>query len=187
MDKSYQSLTRRLGKVAIIVSIFALILAVTVIVVLNSLKISFFSVSGNSMEPALSNKDAIVLKQQKKMAVDQLIFFNKPPVWTYNSLLGNEPSVLVKRIAAVPGDTLTFDGETFKVNKKIIFNLKGKNYPCELGKKNYKHKLKPDEVFVLGDNVNFSFDSRRVFCDGKEDFYVPYGLVIDYGTIAFKF
>lgn len=187
MDKASKSLTKRLARVGITVAIVAVVLATVLLITLNSLRVSFFSISGNSMEPTLYDRDSIILKQKKKVEADLLVFFTKPYSWTYTDAFGHEPNVLVKRIAAVPGDRLTYDGKDFFVNGESVFNLAENRYSCPEGPEAYSHKLTSDEIFVLGDNAHASLDSRRVFCDGEKDFFVPSSQVLDFGTIAFKF
>lgn len=187
MDRAYKSLTRRIAKVALIVGGVAVSLAAILLITLNSLHVSFFAISGDSMAPTLDDRDSLVLRQEKKVDKGLLVFFSKPNAWTYTDAFGQEPETLVKRIAAVPGDELRFDGESFYVNDEIVFNLAANNYECSEGPATYSHVLSNKELFVMGDNANASLDSRRVFCDGNKDFFVAEPLVIDFGTIALKF
>lgn len=187
MDRAYKSLTRRITKAVLVIGTIAIVLAAGFLITLNSLQVSFFSVSGGSMEPTLQDRDSVVLKQHKKVSKGLLVFFAKPNAWTYTDAFGQEPKILVKRIAAVPGDTIAFDGKDFLVNGEPVFNLEANSYTCPKGEVDYTHKLNDSEIFVLGDNASSSLDSRRVFCDGGKDFYVAEPLVVDFGTIALKF
>lgn len=187
MDRASKSLARRLAKAAIILGITAIVIAAASLITLNSLRVSFFSVSGSSMEPSLHDRDSVVLKQKQKVEKGILVFFAKPNAWTYTDVFGREPELLVKRVIAVPGDTLSYDGENMLVNGESVLNFAEAGIQCEKGEIGYTHKLNEKEIFVMGDNTKASLDSRNVFCDGEKDFYVYEALVSDYGTIALKF
>lgn len=133
------------------------------------------------MEPYLHNGDNVVLKQSKAPEPGEIFVFRKPASWSY---LGTGEHVLIKRIAAVPGDTLTYDGKRFAVNGKTIYNLSKDNYQCSKGQVGYSHRLTPQEVFVLGDNASVSLDSRRIFCDGSpKNAYISNSLAVDFGRV----
>ena len=187
MDLAYKSLARRVLRVAFFVGVTAIALAAAALITLNALHVSFFSISGDSMEPTLHDRDSVVLRQAKTVEKGQLVFFALPNAWTYADRGGLRPSVVVKRIAAVPGDRLSYDGKNFLVNGESVFNLQQNHYTCLKGEVGYTHTLTDNEIFVMGDNSGASLDSRRVFCDGQRDFYVAESLVADFGTIAFKF
>lgn len=137
------------------------------------------------MEPTFKNRDSVVLKQETAPEIDQISFFHKPESWEY---MGEDESILVKRIAAAPGDTLEFDGKSFIVNGEESYTLSTDNYVCEAGTIDYKHTLSKNEVFVMGDNAKVSLDSRRIFCDGDtEHIYIPSQDMIDFGHILMKF
>lgn len=98
--------------------------------------------------------------------------------------MGTGETVLIKRIAAAPGDTLSYDGKAFYVNGKVLYSLAKDHYQCNAGPVGYKHKLTKEQVFAMGDNPLKSLDSRRIFCDGHpNEAYIGYRSVIDFGTI----
>ena len=138
------------------------------------------------MSPTLKSGDAVVLNQSKEIKRDELIFFSKPNGWDYlTEKFKDDGKVVVKRITAIPGDTISFDGQSFQVNGKEVFN--NTSYPCADGPKDFSEELEENEFFVMGDNAGVSLDSRRVFCDGREDFLILKKNVVDYGTVRFKF
>ena len=186
MEKAKKSLAKRLGKIVGLVAFGAALLGLVVVFFLTTSRISFFSVSGDSMAPTLNNRDSVVLRQGEELQKDQLVFFSLPATWTYDQLSGSE-DVLVKRVAAVPGDELSYNGREFKVNGEVVYSVEQGGYACGAGLQGYSHVLEEDEIFVLGDNALASLDSRRVFCDGKQNFLLKRSLVIDYGTVAFQF
>lgn len=188
-DVASRTLTKRLMRFGLILSIVAVVGATTLLLTLNTLHISFFSVSGDSMEPELSNRDSIILKQSEDLLRDDLVFFYLPKVWTYEAAVdtfGEQPTIVVKRIVAVPGDTISYDGADFMVNGESVFSFVDSGYLCAR-EPGYTYELEQGEIIAFGDNPAVSLDSRRVFCDGKKDFIVGQNLILDHGKIALKF
>lgn len=137
------------------------------------------------MEPTLKDRDSVILEQAKEIENGQIIFFDKPISWKYES---QDSTVLVKRVAAIPGDTITYDGESFLVNGEVAYSLSEDNYECDAGPVGYEHTVTNKQVFVMGDNARASLDSRRIFCDGEpEKSYITKRAIIDYGHIVTKF
>jgi signal peptidase I len=116
-----------------------------------------YRVDGQSMEPSLHDQEYIL--------VDKAAYLFHPPergdVIVFEYPL--DPQVdYVKRIIAIPGDTITIVGETVKVdgvtlnepyiNKDDLFNPFG---PIE------NRVVEPGEYFVMGDNRGNSSDSRE--------------------------
>ena len=162
--------------------LLTLIMSLVILLVITKSGLSFFSISGNSMHPTLDNGDSIILKQSNTMKQNQIIFFNKPDKW---SEYADMKTTMVKRVAAIPGDTLTFDGDSFKVNGILFYQLSKDDYECEAGEQDYEHMLTQDEVFVTGDNANHSLDSRRIFCDGQSsNMFITKKSIVDYGSIV---
>lgn len=185
MDLATQKLQKKVKKIAKITGITILISAAVVFAIFTGMKLSFFSVSGNSMEPALSNGDSIVIKQDKNVEHGLLFFFTKPASW---SDYKDPERILVKRIAAVGGDVLRYDGKAFTVNDKVIYDTEKENYECSAGNSEFEYMLPKNQIFVLGDNAKESLDSRTLFCDGHEDrMFITKKDYVDYGTLYKKF
>lgn len=184
-DLATKDLTKRLTKLISYFFIGVIIFAFVIVATLLIQRVSLFSISGNSMEPTLTNKQSVVLKQLDTVDKDQIVFFSKPSAW--NEYVDHD-AILVKRISAVPGDTLEFDGKAFKVNGEISYELTEDDYECKLGDTDYKHTLLGTELYATGDNANHSLDSRRIFCDGNaDDMYIPKRNIVDHGEIVVKF
>lgn len=113
------------------------------------------SMIGSSMEPALSNGQEIMINRivynfMKPHRGDVVVF--RPN--------GNESShYYIKRVIAVPGDTVQIKDGVFYLNseaKPLLFSDK----IAEGGVASEEIVLPEDEYFVMGDNCNNSEDSR---------------------------
>jgi signal peptidase I len=130
-------------------------------------------IDGVSMEPTFKNHKIIVktnaAKDVKRMLLNQntIVKFKSP-----------EGDTSIKRIVALPGDTIEFDAMYIKVNGKTIDNtniephpssgIKTKAYSLSGNGKIRKTNpfvttvtLKNNEYFVMGDNRSKSVDSRK--------------------------
>lgn len=134
---------------------------------------SIFYVSGSSMEPTLKEGDAIILKYQKEVENDNITVVRKPNLWG-DSTAKNDSSkspmyreLLIKRIVALPGQELTIDKEGVHVDGELVRSFAENNYRCERLEETprYTHTLTNNQIFVMGDNMNHSFDSLAAYCD----------------------
>ena len=167
---------------AVITAILFLVISLTLVFLFNSFY-SLYSVLGPSMEPTLSSGQSIVLAKDNALKHNRIIVFHKPSEW---GITQGKDDVFIKRIYAIPGDTISFENETFSVNGTKKYTLPT-GYSC-ISVSKYSHVLKENEIFVMGDNVSQSLDSRRVFCDGHpEKSFVTKGNVIGYGNVVLKF
>jgi len=120
-----------------------------------------FIVIGESMEPNFHNTDYLVIckicTKIKSPERGEVIVF-KPPV--------DEKKYYIKRVIALPGEEIEIkDNKVYiynkNFNKKFVLKepyLENKNFYLEDME---KIKLKDDEYFVMGDNREQSFDSRK--------------------------
>lgn len=136
----------------------AVIVAFAVVLIVRNYLIQPFLVSGASMEPTFSSGDYLL--------VDELTYrFREPErgevtVFKYP---GNESVYFIKRIIGLPGDRVVISG-----GKITVFNnahpggltLDEKYLGTRFTSGNVDVTLDPSQYFVLGDNRNFSFDSR---------------------------
>lgn len=137
------------------------------------------------MFPTLHDRDTIILQKEETLQRGQISILKKPEAWLHES---EKETILVKRIVAIPGDTLKFDGKSFLVNGVSVYSLDTIGYECKSETTIYEHTLSQQEVFVMGDNASASLDSRRIFCNGKpKESFVPYENLLDYGKITMKF
>ncbi|HXF44454.1 MAG TPA: signal peptidase I [Candidatus Paceibacterota bacterium] len=142
-------------------SLFEFIESVTVAIVLVFLVRYFiaqpFLVSGSSMEPNFENGDYLL--------VDELAYrFREPErgevvVFRYP---GDRRVYYIKRIIGLPGERVVINEgkvEIYKDGEEMILN---EPYVLKMDTREKTDvTLGPGQYFVMGDNRNFSFDSRR--------------------------
>lgn len=73
----------------------------------------------------------------------------------------NLHALLVKRIVAVPHDTVEIVDGALYVNRRVNMEALRKGYIEEAGFARKRVTLAEDEYFVLGDNYKYSKDSRH--------------------------
>lgn len=114
------------------------------------------NVVGASMEPTLKNEDSIIINKfsyrfVKPKRFDVIVFKQKGREHSYYN---------VKRIIALPGETLQMIDGKFYINDKQVEDPVFTDAMTNYGLATEPIKLEEDEYFVLGDNRNNSEDSR---------------------------
>ena len=140
-------LTRKTFKVAKSAAI-SLIIAVFIIKFIFQL----VTVNGESMVPTLQNNDKLVIEKVSNWIIG--VKRNDIVVIKYPADISQR---IIKRVIAVSGDKVKINDNKIYINAKII----NEYYKNENFMKDYDEVLVPkDSIFVLGDNRNFSEDSR---------------------------
>lgn len=133
-----------------------LVISLAVVLIIRAFLVQPFLVSGSSMEPSFYDGNYLLVDEFsyhfREPARGEVVVFKYP---------GNPRSFYIKRVIGLPGEKLV-------INKGVVTIYKDKeNIPI---KESYimpiwtfdhlEVQLKNDEYFVMGDNRNFSFDSR---------------------------
>jgi len=115
---------------------------------------------GNSMEPTLKNGDVIVInKLSDNYKRGDIV-----------SLYHDDTKYIIKRIIGLPGESVEIKDSKIYINGKVIKDyIENTNMiNFSLSKLGYD-KIPEDMYFVMGDNRNYSFDSRMIGLIPKED------------------
>ncbi|MBI4993512.1 signal peptidase I [Candidatus Wolfebacteria bacterium] len=138
----------------------ALVAVISVLIIRNFL-VQPFLVNGASMEPNFHNNDYLLIDEVsyrfREPQRGEVMVFKYP---------GNENYYYIKRVIGLPGEEVKI-----KDGKILIFNGKNSNgieldekylpFRLDANGKDEEIKLKDGEYFVMGDNRQFSFDSRN--------------------------
>jgi len=152
--------------------VVSIVIAVVLALFIRHFIVELYIVDGPSMRPTLQS--------QERLVVNKFIYRFRPPergeilIFRYP----RDPSRdFIKRVIAIPGDTIEIQGSRVFVNDQIL------NEPYILDKTRSvypKATVPPDSVFVMGDNRNNSEDSR--FADVG---FVPYDLIKGKALVVF--
>ena len=135
---------------AFLSTVYSLIIVAAVAVLIATLALPVMEISGSSMEPALSDKEIVLLIKTTKLDYGELICFS------YQNKL------LIKRVIAKGGDTVNIDDMGF-----VSVNGAAVNEPHVMerakgdGDVSFPYTVPNDRYFVMGDRRTVSVDSRN--------------------------
>lgn len=146
-------------------------LSVTVILV-SLIYVLFFgtiNTNGSSMEPTYQSGDvSIIRKDNTHLKAGDIVIVNGTKLGQRNGMPYND---MIKRVIALPGDTLTILDDVLYIND-VAQEEAYIREPMQ-GNIDFTITLPADEYFVMGDNRNFSSDSR-VYGTVTKDMIVGY-------------
>ena len=115
------------------------------------------TVIGDSMSPTVMDGDTVLLDRLRYRIVDPKA--GDVVAFRAGGRLG--ASISIKRVMAVPGDSVYISGGKVFVNDVVVEEYDRANI-VDAGMAENKIYLGDDEYFILGDNRNHSTDSRYV-------------------------
>lgn len=142
----------------IIIAAF-LLLIMSVVIFLNKYVYFNVIVDGSSMVPTLQSEDVLVVNRKSDVERGSIIVIEG------EKFDGGGSVWLIKRAIAFGGDTVHIDNGKVYVNGSAIDEPYLPDTTFTKPNDWQEYTLKEDEIFYLGDNRNFSSDSR----------YAPYG------------
>ena len=133
-----------------------IVIAVVAVFIVRSFIAQPFLVSGSSMEPSFNNGNYLL--------VDELTYHFRNPergeviVFKYPK----DPSTFfIKRVIGLPGETVKIENGQVEIYKDGTTQVLQEPYILQkTDVTSFEKTLGAGEYFVMGDNRNFSFDSR---------------------------
>lgn len=122
------------------------------------------SIQGSSMEPTYKNGNIKILYKRLPERGD-VVITKLPRGWKENKKY--EKYFIIKRVIAIPNDTLEIKDNVIYVNKEKVIDTSKYYTPL----KDLKVVLK-DSYFIMGDNTEVSFDSLRAYSLEKSNFLI---------------
>lgn len=129
------------------------VIAIVIALIITNFVASHTKVEGNSMESTLENGDDIIVEKFSYLT-------NNPERYDIIVFLESESVNYIKRVIALPGETIQITEGKIYINERAIFDAYGNAKMEDGGIAEKPIKLGQDEYFVLGDNRNASKDSR---------------------------
>ncbi|MCX7765175.1 MAG: signal peptidase I [Candidatus Sumerlaeia bacterium] len=151
------------------VNIAVLLPVIVILILFQTGYLSAYIIISESMDPTLQVGDCVILSSLRKNVPQrgEIIALRNP---------SNTEEILVKRVIGVPGDRILIRNGFLYVNGKA--EAGEQLCPILLNVKFYQVQVGSNEVFVLGDNRNDSYDSL--------DFgMVPQNLIL--GRVIFRY
>jgi signal peptidase I len=152
---------RRLAETAILV-----LVAVVLAGLVRTFVLQTFWIPSGSMEPTLSVYDRVLVQKAfftwHDVREGDIVVFSHPPL---DDCPGPQNGDLVKRVIALPGQTIYSSGNSIYVNGRLL----AEPYlppadPLEPSipdaSRQHPYRVPPGEFYVLGDNRSDSCDSR---------------------------
>lgn len=152
--------------------------AVIIVAVIFTFFFKISTVSGKSMENTLHNGDQLIISAiPGEIEYGDVVVVSQPNVYS---------KVLIKRVIAVGGQTIKFDA----VNNQVSVDGKVVDEPYIKEEMEYtfstsKEYVVPEgKLFLMGDNRNFSADSRDIRIGMVDEDYVVGKVIYRFGDKA---
>lgn len=131
--------------------VITLIIVCVIAFIISNYWLQFVLIQGNSMSPAYRQWNLVIVnKKTDTLKSGDVIVFQCTGMNT----------IMIKRIVAGPGDTIQIENGILYVNGFDIRSNLPYGFISYAGIADETITLKTDEYFVLGDNLEYSKDSR---------------------------
>lgn len=134
--------------------LYPYVLIVVVVVLFRTFIATPVRVDGSSMYSTLENGDILILNKLEKD-------YGRFDVVVVDVMIDGKKSKLVKRIIGLPGESIRYKNDKLYINNKVMEDVVSASTKDFKLKELYNLDFIPDDYyFVMGDNRNFSRDSR---------------------------
>lgn len=145
MEKSKQKPTKKRIIILVVIVLVLLILGIIGGIMKDHKEAPTLTVSGESMEPTLSDGDTISINKDYTLDRFDVVVFK------FNDI------TYVKRVIGLPNETITYSDNKLYINDELIED------PYNDGNTDdFSITLKDGEFYCLGDNRAISTDSRKL-------------------------
>jgi signal peptidase I len=157
---------RRRRRRALLETAIAILAAVLLASLVRAFVFQTFWIPSSSMVPTLGVYDRILVQKAfftwHDVREGDIVVFSHPPL---DQCGGSQGSDLVKRVIALPGQTIYSSGNSIYVNGKLLAEPYLPHYdplgpPIPHASRQHPYRVPPGEFYVLGDNRAISCDSR---------------------------
>jgi signal peptidase I len=157
---------RRRRRRALLETAIAVLAAVLLASLVRAFVFQTFWIPSSSMVPTLGVYDRILVQKAfftwHDVREGDIVVFSHPPL---DQCGGSQGSDLVKRVIALPGQTIYSSGNSIYVNGKLLAEPYLPHYdplgpPIPHASRQHPYRVPPGEFYVLGDNRAISCDSR---------------------------
>ena len=151
--------TRSLAETAIII-----LVAVLLAFVVRAYVFQTFWIPSSSMVPTLSVYDRILVEKAffnwHDVRAGEIVVFTHPP---RDNCPGPQQGDLVKRVIALPGQTIYSSGNSIYINGRLLAEPYLPRYDPlgpAIASRQHPYRVPPGDFYLLGDNRAISCDSR---------------------------
>jgi signal peptidase I len=123
-----------------------------------------FWIPSASMVPTLAVYDRVLVQKAffswRDVREGEIVVFSHPPL---DNCPGPQEGDLVKRVIALPGQTIYSSGNTIYINGRLLAEPYLPRYDPlgpPIASRQHPYRVPPGEFYVLGDNRSDSCDSR---------------------------